>query len=419
MAYEWENSTLEQKKAKLQELQAKLSQAKMDSEYKQQRGGLTRAAEAMMPYDPTGAFNLLDKREALDVKRLQAEGKQSSDDVRIKLVSAWNTLNNRIAQAGSDDPGLDGMRNLSKRMQAEVASNTPSLQNAFSLLGEAETVLVPPPAGGQSPPPITTQSGSSVNAATKQVLRGGKVSSVATDWYTRSPVDGYNKPILVEGVDIANAPDNVKEEYRKELESWNKNNSSAKAAGAAAGAKTKGAEIAKRYYNKSSDAAKALGGMATQLTSFIDKYNNKRYDLINFADLKNSMNDGRMTDSDVGLALGLDAAEGAWQNALSYVTGGKAGIAKLKDPATARTALNQIIDAYNLAYRNITNPPFSGPYKEQARKAWVDQSYSTDFSGLHAPFTKVSGNNADENAGNPLLKDGNQAPSVKDFFNKK
>lgn len=108
MAYEWENSTLEQKKEKLQELQAKLAQAKMDSEYKQQRGGLTRAAEAMMPYDPTGAFNLLDKREALDVKRQQLAASTSGkkallDEIKAMTWSIQTTNNPTVKQQLSDN----------------------------------------------------------------------------------------------------------------------------------------------------------------------------------------------------------------------------------------------------------------------------------------------------------------------------
>lgn len=108
MAYEWENSTLEQKKAKLEELKAKLAQAKMDSEYRQQRGGLTRAAEAMMQYDPMGAFNLLDKREALDVKRQQVAASTSGkkvllDEIKAMNWSVQNATNPSVKQQLSDN----------------------------------------------------------------------------------------------------------------------------------------------------------------------------------------------------------------------------------------------------------------------------------------------------------------------------
>ena len=133
MAYEWENSTLEQKKAKLAELQAKLAQAKMDSEFKQQRGGLTRAAEAMMPYDPTGAFNLLDKREALDVKRLQAErGKGLQDVEEIRRQLRMNA--DRASRAAENTALSEAERKLylkeAEVYRMETAKDNPSLQQA-------------------------------------------------------------------------------------------------------------------------------------------------------------------------------------------------------------------------------------------------------------------------------------------------
>lgn len=134
MAYEWENSTLEQKKAKLQELQAKLAQAKMDSEYKQQRGGLTRAAEAMMPYDPTGAFNLLDKREALDVKRLQAlkDNRYDPDAVRFKLASRSNAISGQLAGMASNNPEYAPLVAEQNRIKQELAKDEPSIKSVYS-----------------------------------------------------------------------------------------------------------------------------------------------------------------------------------------------------------------------------------------------------------------------------------------------
>lgn len=133
MAYGWENSTLEQKKAKLEELKAKLAQAKMDSEFKQQRGGLTRAAEAMMPYDPTGAFNLLDKREALDVKRLQAErGKGLQDVEEIRRQLRMNA--DRASRAAENTALSEAERKLylaeAEIYRMETAKDSPSLQQA-------------------------------------------------------------------------------------------------------------------------------------------------------------------------------------------------------------------------------------------------------------------------------------------------
>lgn len=141
MAYEWENSTLEQKKAKLQELQAKLAQAKQDSEYKQQRGGLTRAAEAMMQYDPTGAFNILDKREALDVKRMQAlkDNQYDPDAVRFKLASRSNAISGQLAGMAANNPAYQPLLDEQNRIKKELAKDNPSIKDVY-----ADQVTPPP-----------------------------------------------------------------------------------------------------------------------------------------------------------------------------------------------------------------------------------------------------------------------------------
>lgn len=151
MAYGWENSTLEQKKAKLSELQAKLAQAKMDSEYRQQRGGLTRAAEAMMPYDPTGAFNLLDKREELDVKRLQAEkqtGLMNVEELRRQLrmnaERAANAANNTVL----DEPTRRKYLEEQRIYLDESANDVPSPQNAALKVRDLWAGVKKPGGGG-------------------------------------------------------------------------------------------------------------------------------------------------------------------------------------------------------------------------------------------------------------------------------
>lgn len=178
MAYEWENSTLEQKKAKLQELQAKLAQAKMDSEYKQQRGGLTRAAEAMMPYDPTGAFNLLDKREALDVKRLQAEkdNQYDPDAVRFKLASRSNAISGQLAGMAANNPAYQPLLNEQNRIKKELAKDNPSIKDVYADQDTPTPTVVP----GAITVATYDSIIANINAATKDTFESVK-SQVATD----------------------------------------------------------------------------------------------------------------------------------------------------------------------------------------------------------------------------------------------
>lgn len=370
---------------------------------------LDKAAQAVAKYDPDLAYRLLTQYRLDQTAKEKALSDRDSESVRIKLVSALNTINGRIAQMDSTDPQLADTRDLATSIQEEISSDTPSIQRAFTLikLTEAQLAAIAKEksdkllAGGDGSDKkvISTDLPEGVTLdSSGQPIRNGKISNTLTDWYKSEMVDGYNKPVPYTGVTIDNATgaaSPIKLAYDKALSDWEANNNTQKAKNKLSAEKAeidkKGAEIAKRYSTKASGAVTALGSMATQLTSLIDKFNKGNYDLANFTDLKSTMADGRMTDSDVGLALGLSATEGVWQNALASLTGGKAGVAKLKDKGAAQDAINRTISAYNLALKNMANPPFTGKYAESAKKAWSDNSYSTDFSNLPASFTSVGG----------------------------
>ena len=91
--------TLEEKKARLAELKAKLAQKKESASIDAERGGLQAAAERLMVDDPIAAFGLLDKSRALDIKEQQAARSSSPDaarqQLRISRDIAFQTANNQ------------------------------------------------------------------------------------------------------------------------------------------------------------------------------------------------------------------------------------------------------------------------------------------------------------------------------------
>jgi len=332
-----------------------------------------------------------------------------ADKVRFKLVSALNSLNGRIGRMDASDPTLGSMQSIADGVRKEITSDAPSYQNAFMLLKKADSL-----SGGNDATVVEKEevvvpsglpTGMSVDPNTQSAIRNQKVSNVTTDWYHMEDVDGEPKPVPFDGINITNAPDNVSKQYEKAMDVWEKENDSALSGRATAAANKMGEKIAKRYWGKQASVGKAMTDISTQLRSLMDKFKSGSYDLANFADLKSTMADGRMTDSDVGLALGLNVGEGIWQNALSYLSGGKAGVSKLKDKDAARDAINRTIEAYNIALKNIQNPPFTGQYANQAKDAWVRNSYQTDFSNIPRSFTKIGGGSNKSTHKNGIKKD--------------
>jgi hypothetical protein len=132
-----------------------------------------------------------------------------------------------------------------------------------------------------------------------------------------------------------------------------------------------------------------LGEIGVQITSLVDKFNRGDYNLANFSDLKSTMADGRMTDTDVGLALGMSTSEGFVQNMKSWLTGGKGGIETLNNKEAARVAINRTIDEYNRTLQAFKNPRFGGKYADAARQAWEEKSFETLTSTLRPPFAPI------------------------------
>lgn len=145
---DYTNMTLEEKKQKLAELKSKLAQLKSTKELTAQTKGFDSAIDAMMPYDPNQAFNLMDRREATELKRLQALNKDQydPDQVRFKLVSRMNSITGQLQGMSANDPLYTPLTNELKKIKAELNLDNPSVQHVYS--GSVVDNNDPPPPNG-------------------------------------------------------------------------------------------------------------------------------------------------------------------------------------------------------------------------------------------------------------------------------
>lgn len=93
--------SLDEKKAYLQELKQQRAILASGEILRRQSGGLQAAAETMMKYDPTGAFNVLDKKTKTDIDRQELMLKAGGES-KTKLLDEMKALTYAIST--SKDP---------------------------------------------------------------------------------------------------------------------------------------------------------------------------------------------------------------------------------------------------------------------------------------------------------------------------
>lgn len=131
--------TLEEKKARIVELKAKLEEMKAAKQREASKAGLEGAAARMMTEDPDKALRWLDDSRSLDIKEQQASrerGLGSSEEVRRQL-----RMNAERAAENSRNPDL--AKSVRSRYLEEEAvylaeseKDSPSLQAAAIAVGE-------------------------------------------------------------------------------------------------------------------------------------------------------------------------------------------------------------------------------------------------------------------------------------------
>lgn len=95
--YGWENLPLEGKKAKLEELMARIAQVKAAQPLRKQQAGTQAAAERMMQEDPGAAFNLMDRAREMTAEKPGGLGEDDRTAVEVRnlrnLVASNNFAN--------------------------------------------------------------------------------------------------------------------------------------------------------------------------------------------------------------------------------------------------------------------------------------------------------------------------------------
>lgn len=142
--------TLEEKKARIVELKAKLEEMKAAKQRKASKAGLEGAAARMMTEDPLAAFNLLDKSRALDIKEQQLEKAQSPDaarqQLRISRDIAFQTANNQNLGKTERDMAAAEARVYIEEMSKPSPSTQAAAERVSALYGNALTPT-PTPTG--------------------------------------------------------------------------------------------------------------------------------------------------------------------------------------------------------------------------------------------------------------------------------
>lgn len=169
------NMSLEEKKAYLQELKLERQRIASGEQLRRQSSGFQAAAEAMMPYDPTGAFNLMDKKAKTDIDReeMLRKGQYDPDQVRFKLVSRMNSITGQLRGMPANDPMYATLSAELTKLQSELDLPNPSIQHVYA----SDNKIVTPTS---TTVPTYESIINSINGATKDTFESVK-AKVATD----------------------------------------------------------------------------------------------------------------------------------------------------------------------------------------------------------------------------------------------
>ena len=172
--------TLEEKKARIVELKAKLEELKAARQVKASKAGLEGAAARMMTEDPDKALGWLGDSRTLDIREQQAEkdDRYDPDAVRFKLASRSNAISGQLAGMAANNPAYQPLLDEQNRIKAELAKDNPSIKAVYA--GEVPTPKVPAGEGGENTAATYESIQADIKAATKETYEA-VASKVATD----------------------------------------------------------------------------------------------------------------------------------------------------------------------------------------------------------------------------------------------
>jgi hypothetical protein len=319
---------------------------------------LDEAARAVAKYDINLSYKLL--KEFNDEKTAV-----SPENVRYRLSGLLSTSMGALNQLASNDPARPGYLELVASLRKELAADIPSMQRAFVLfkqadaLGEGAVSTVPTVSDMSSIPDVSVPVVAGTTIIGKEVFRNGKESATPTDWFSLETIDGYPKPIVTAGADIANADSVVQSSYKNALADWEKNNTPAKKAAteAATEAETK-AEIKKwvadfiKTYNLVSFSEGATKARAA-LQNAVNEFKGGNYATANLKVFKEVM--GAMSTGEYSIATGSPFA--AAITALPFLgdaIGNALAVKKFNSKEDAQHRIEDAIEAFNTTVSSAT-----------------------------------------------------------------
>lgn len=121
------NMDIEAKRAYLAELEQYREQLMATKNLREQGSGLKRAAETMMKYNPTAAFDLMDKsaQTEIDRKRVEQLGMNKSRVVQLEQLWKDATRSLRQARIDRDQPSIKKYEGQIKALEEQLATLAP------------------------------------------------------------------------------------------------------------------------------------------------------------------------------------------------------------------------------------------------------------------------------------------------------
>ena len=119
--------SLADKKSYLIELEGQLNLLESGETLRKQSGGFQAAAEAMMPYDPTGAFNLMNKKAQTDIdrQRVMQQGQNKSRVIQLEQLWKDATRSLRQARIDRDQPSIAKYEAQIASLETQLSSLSP------------------------------------------------------------------------------------------------------------------------------------------------------------------------------------------------------------------------------------------------------------------------------------------------------
>jgi len=381
--------TLEEKKARLVELKAKLAQMKENASVDAERGGLQAAAERLMVDDPIAAFGLLDKSRALDIKQQQAGRAASPDAARQQL-----RISRDIAIQAANNQTLDKTERALAAAEArvyidEMAKPNPSTQAAAERVSALYGKALPPD-------PTSTPKGDPKTDMEAKIK--GEIDSIQ---YKGRALDGKVASLNL-AIDNADLDSGQKTSLKKYLSDMADTKPVAPASMDAKSQKWVDQYLAVLD-------PKALSTRATKareaLNALIAEFNNNNYSTANLKVFKEVM--GAMSGGEYGIAANSTfAAVASALPLFGDAIASAIAVNKFNNKEDARARINDAIKSWNdfingYSAENMYDKESGLSQTAVINAIKTNPKYSAMKSSLGAPIPILT-QNRDEAAGKPL-----------------